>query len=212
MLQLLVSWLLPVNSCFLLDCLMQEITSELPLCKAGSNRLQRRHPFTDSISVSKGILILHGSNRLLLGFPRLKELIEQTSFVRAIHFLGLSATQETCSQPWLLSNIIDTTTGNVPVPMKEFVVLERSGLRIGLIGLVEEYVFPPVMDVLADAVRIRDWIVTITGWPETFQHRDMEAVGKNLSVLLRDPNGDYKCDLIIALTHSRCVGGHLLLI
>lgn len=44
-------------------------------------------------------------------------------------------------QPWLLSNIIDEETGTVPVPLKEFEVLERAGVRIGLIGLVEKYEF-----------------------------------------------------------------------
>jgi hypothetical protein len=33
----------------------------------------------------------------------------------------------------------------------------------------------------------------------------MEVVGRDLSTRLRDPEGEYKCDLIIALTHSRYV-------
>lgn len=41
-------------------------------------------------------------------------------------------------QPWILSNIIDKTTGKIPAKLREFEILERTGLRIGIIGLVEE--------------------------------------------------------------------------
>ncbi|KAJ3538174.1 hypothetical protein NM688_g6557 [Phlebia brevispora] len=109
-----------------------------------------------------------GNHEFDFGYPKLKELIKETKF------------------PWLLSNIVDTNTGNVPEPMKEFHILERAGVRIGLIGLVE-----------------KDWIPLITGWPEYFQYKDMAEVGRNLSVKLRDPAGEFKCDFIIALTHSR---------
>ncbi|EIN11144.1 Metallo-dependent phosphatase [Punctularia strigosozonata HHB-11173 SS5] len=109
-----------------------------------------------------------GNHEFDFGYPRLKELINNTNF------------------PWLLSNIVDTNTGKVPEPMKEIHVLERAGLRIGLIGLVE-----------------KEWIATITGWPENFKYKDMAEVGRDLSVKLRDSAGQYKCDIIIALTHSR---------
>lgn len=32
---------------------------------------------------------------------------------------------------------------------------------------------------------------------------DMAEIGKKLSQRLRDPQGEHKCDLVIALTHSR---------
>lgn len=41
-------------------------------------------------------------------------------------------------QPWLLSNIIDNTTNHVPEHLHEFVILERAGARVGVIGLVEK--------------------------------------------------------------------------
>ncbi len=41
-------------------------------------------------------------------------------------------------QPWLLSNIIDEGTNKIPEPLLESVVLERAGVRIGVIGLVEK--------------------------------------------------------------------------
>lgn len=44
-------------------------------------------------------------------------------------------------EPWLLSNIVDENTDNVPEHLHLFKVLERSGVRVGIIGLVEECVF-----------------------------------------------------------------------
>jgi hypothetical protein len=38
-----------------------------------------------------------------------------------------------------LSNIIDTTTNQVPEYLKPFEVFERAGVKIGVIGLVEKY-------------------------------------------------------------------------
>lgn len=40
-------------------------------------------------------------------------------------------------QPWLLSNIIDTETSQVPAALREFEVIERAGVRVGVIALVE---------------------------------------------------------------------------
>ncbi|KAJ8594242.1 Metallo-dependent phosphatase [Rhizopogon salebrosus TDB-379] len=88
--------------------------------------------------------------------------------------------------PWLLSNIIDENTGHVPVPLQEFQVVERGGVRIGLIGLGE-----------------KQWIATIPSWPVNFHHKDMAQVAIELSKRLRDPNGEHKCDIILALTHCR---------
>ncbi|OAX32330.1 Metallo-dependent phosphatase [Rhizopogon vinicolor AM-OR11-026] len=88
--------------------------------------------------------------------------------------------------PWLLSNIIDENTGRVPVPLQELQVVERRGVRIGLIGLAE-----------------KQWIATLPSWPANFQHRDMAQVAIELSKKLRDTNGEYKCDIVLALTHCR---------
>jgi hypothetical protein len=42
-----------------------------------------------------------------------------------------------------MSNIVDENTGRVPVPLRELHVIEREGVRIGLIGLVEKSVLLP---------------------------------------------------------------------
>lgn len=49
----------------------------------------------------------------------------------------------------------------------------------------------------------REWIGTVNSWPSNFEYRDAADVALNLSKKLRDPNGEHKCDLIIALTHAR---------
>ncbi|KAG8935517.1 hypothetical protein FRC02_007876 [Tulasnella sp. 418] len=45
---------------------------------------------------------------------------------------------EACKFPWILSNIKDTDTGGPPKGLTRFQVFERAGLKIGVIGLVEE--------------------------------------------------------------------------
>ncbi|KAF9532356.1 Metallo-dependent phosphatase-like protein [Crepidotus variabilis] len=111
---------------------------------------------------------LTGNHDFDFGYPHLTNLIKDTNF------------------PWLLSNIIDTRTSTVPKHVLEYLVLERAGLRIGFIGLVEEA-----------------WITTVSSWPKEFIYQSMKDTGLRLSKELRDPNGQHKCDLIIALTHSR---------
>lgn len=46
----------------------------------------------------------------------------------------------------------------------------------------------------------REWITTVSSWPPNFEYRSMAEVGRTLSTRLR---GEEKCDIIIALTHSR---------
>ncbi|KAF4614842.1 hypothetical protein D9613_002892 [Agrocybe pediades] len=109
-----------------------------------------------------------GNHDFDFGYPHLCKLIADTHF------------------PWLLSNIIDTTTSRIPENLHEFVVIERAGVRIGFIGLVE-----------------KDWITTVSSWPPNFVYKSMKDTGLELSRLLRDPAGEHRCDLIIALTHAR---------
>ncbi|EJC99583.1 Metallo-dependent phosphatase [Fomitiporia mediterranea MF3/22] len=109
-----------------------------------------------------------GNHEFDFGYPQLTKLLDSTKF------------------PWLLSNIVDEATGKVPEYLHEFHILERCGVRIGFIGLVES-----------------EWIATVPAWPESFKHKNMAEVAMELSQLLRNPDGEYQCDLIIALTHSR---------
>lgn len=86
----------------------------------------------------------------------------------------------------MLSNIIDENTGKVPEHLHAFQIIERKGVRVGIIGLVE-----------------KEWIATVSSWPDNFIYQDMAETGQDLSKQLRDPNGEHKCDIIIALTHAR---------
>lgn len=52
--------------------------------------------------------------------------------------ISISYPLSAAAQPWLLSNIVDTETNRVPEHLLEYVVLERLGARIGVIGLVEK--------------------------------------------------------------------------
>ncbi|KAH9484179.1 Trifunctional nucleotide phosphoesterase protein YfkN [Psilocybe cubensis] len=109
-----------------------------------------------------------GNHDFDFGYPHLCKLVNDTNF------------------PWILSNIIDTTTSKIPQQLNEYVVIERSGVRIGFIGLVEE-----------------DWITTVSAWPPEFVYTSMKETALALSKKLRDPQGEHRCDIIIALTHSR---------
>lgn len=54
------------------------------------------------------------------GYPHMTKLVGDTNF------------------PWLLSNVIDANTGGSPAPLKPYVVMERCGVRVGIVGLVEQ--------------------------------------------------------------------------
>ena len=72
------------------------------------------------------------------GYPHLTTLIGDTHFVRLGPILRVSTLPDLRTlQPWLLSNIVDENTGKVPEGLKEYFVIERAGVRIGVIGLVE---------------------------------------------------------------------------
>ncbi|KAJ7184198.1 Metallo-dependent phosphatase-like protein [Mycena filopes] len=133
-----------------------------PSCRSSVTRGSHMVPVLNQI---KPDVSLTGNHDFDFGFPHLCKLIEATTF------------------PWLLSNIVDTTTSQVPKSLFEFQIIERAGLRIGIIGLVE-----------------KEWIGTVATWPSNFVYRDMKQVGLDLSEKLR---GEHRCDLVIALTHCR---------
>lgn len=59
-------------------------------------------------------------------------------------YAHLSTLIKSCNFPWLLSNIVDTDTGRQPDAVQRFVVFEKKGVKVAVIGLVE-----------------KDWIATI---------------------------------------------------
>ncbi|KAH9060048.1 Metallo-dependent phosphatase [Lactarius vividus] len=97
-------------------------------------------------TLAPDVSLVGEQNSMNVGYPHLCTLLQDTKF------------------PWLLSNIIDTNTSQVPDKLLEFIVLERSGIRIGVIGLVE-----------------KEWITTVSSWPSAFVYQDMAETGKRLS-------------------------------
>lgn len=63
---------------------------------------------------------LTGNHDFDFGYPHLSKLVDDTAF------------------PWILSNIADRATSRPPKPFNEFVVFDRAGVRVGIIGLVEK--------------------------------------------------------------------------
>ncbi|OQR69207.1 5' nucleotidase-like [Tropilaelaps mercedesae] len=93
--------------------------------------------------------------------------------------------KEKCEFPWLISNVIDNETHRLLADGLEYVIVERGGKKIGLIGLVEE-----------------EWLATLaTIDPEQVEFRDFVAEGRRLAQLLKGPH--HGCDYVIALTHMR---------
>lgn len=87
--------------------------------------------------------------------------------------------------PWLLSNVLDATTGRPLADAHHSVVITWQGVRIGLLGLVE-----------------RDWLLTI---PSIDAEKDIvyldfvdEGRASARRLLMEE-----KADVVIALTHMR---------
>ncbi|KAL8575905.1 hypothetical protein ACOMHN_027303 [Nucella lapillus] len=106
-----------------------------------------------------------GNHDFDFGVDHLEEFIEQTTF------------------PWLLSNIIDNVNEE-PLGKGEIMyMIEQNGVKVGLIGMVEE-----------------EWISTLsTVDPEDITFIDFVQEGRRLAQLLKKKGAD----LVIALTHMR---------
>lgn len=106
-----------------------------------------------------------GNHDFDFGLDNLQRLLSQTNF------------------PWLLSNVVDSSTGKPPAGSERFRILERQGIKVGFVGLVE-----------------KEWLETIPNLPETIKHQSMEDVANELSASLRN---EHHADIVIALTHCR---------
>lgn len=61
-----------------------------------------------------------------------------------------------CNFPWLMANVIDTNTGAPLAGAKETLMIERDGVKIGFVGLVES-----------------GWLETLTNLPSTTKYLGM---------------------------------------
>ncbi|KAI9230873.1 MAG: Metallo-dependent phosphatase-like protein [Piptocephalis tieghemiana] len=108
----------------------------------------------------------YGNHDFDFGTPSLEKLAGATNF------------------PWLLSNVL-VPDAPKPTPLANgeiYRVFEVEGLRVGIMGLVEE-----------------EWLATISNLPP-LQYRDFVEVAKELSSHLRSVE---RVDVIVALTHMR---------
>lgn len=88
-----------------------------------------------------------------------------------------------CNFPWMLTNLTNVN-GTRFASSLEYHVVEKNGLTIGLLGLIEY-----------------DWIVTLCCLDvEDIIFEDFVASAQRLAKLLRE---EYSCDMVIALTHMR---------
>lgn len=108
-----------------------------------------------------------GNHEFDFGVDNLIQFVKKTSF------------------PWLLSNVIDKETSNQLGDGKIYHIIERGGLKFGLIGLIEE-----------------EWLSTLSTLDSSdVIYEDFVTKGRELSKMLKsDP---HNVDYVIALTHFR---------
>lgn len=107
-----------------------------------------------------------GNHEFDYGVDNLIEFVKQTTF------------------PWLLSNVIDKETNNQLGDGQIFHIIERSGFRFGLIGLIEE-----------------EWLSTLSTLDSSdVIYQDFVERGRELATWLKS---ELNVDYVIALTHFR---------
>ncbi|XP_059158773.1 mannosylglucosyl-3-phosphoglycerate phosphatase-like [Physella acuta] len=95
----------------------------------------------------------------------------------------LKSFAEQCKFPWLLSNVKDMVNNEPLARGETYVMLEHAGIKIGIIGLVEE-----------------EWIDTLSTLdPDDVTFIDFVEAGVHLSDIVRQLGAQ----LVIALTHMR---------
>ena len=85
---------------------------------------------------------------------------------------------------WLMSNVVDIETNSPLGNGKQYKILERNGVRFGLLGLVEEEWLATLSTISKDDVAFTDYVLE----------------GRRLARFLRQT---YNVDYVIALTHMR---------
>ena len=107
-----------------------------------------------------------GNHDLDFGIDNLESLVAETKF------------------PWLMSNVKYIPNGQNLANGETYVIVERSGRRLGFIGLVE-----------------MEWMTTLSTVEESeIEFEDFVACTRRLAPVLRD---GLKCDAVIAVTHMR---------
>lgn len=140
------------------------------------------------------------------GYPHLTKLLNDTNFVSRLRQPGCWPQPLTYPRTTVISHgflailliplplehrNIWKSSWSLKEPACELESLDLSNSN-ALIPLVINYLHP-----------YREWITTVSAWPPHFIYKSMKETGIALSKILRDRNGEHRCDFIIALTHSR---------
>lgn len=97
---------------------------------------------------------------------------------------GFSDLREKADFPWIISNVIDTESGQPLGGGKVYHIVEHCGRKIGLIGLVE-----------------REWLDTVSVLDK--DHIDYTDYVDAASMLAEELKKNKGCEYVIALTHMR---------
>ncbi|CAL8082685.1 unnamed protein product [Calicophoron daubneyi] len=96
---------------------------------------------------------------------------------------------EMCKFPWLNSNVFDQDTNELLANTPAYHIVEKDGLTIGIIGLVE-----------------KEWVATLSCMDTSDVYvEDVCECGRRMARMLKQTGEDGRkpCDLVIALTHMR---------
>lgn len=95
----------------------------------------------------------------------------------------ISVTDKT-NFPWLMSNVLDVDTNRPLAEGKTYHIINKNGIKLGIVGLVEE-----------------EWLATLATLDiDDLTYLDFVSEGKKLAKMLKDKE---KCDYVVALTHMR---------
>ncbi|UYV70694.1 hypothetical protein LAZ67_8000291 [Cordylochernes scorpioides] len=125
-------------------------------------------PVLNSLNIHCAV---YGNHEFDFGVEHLSQFAAQTSF------------------PWLMSNVLDTSTQRPLAEGRPWSVMFHGGRKFGLVGLVEE-----------------EWLATLaTIEPDDVTYLDFVAEGRRLARFLKDKPTvlQEKVDYVIALTHMR---------
>ncbi|KAI7838764.1 hypothetical protein COHA_007557 [Chlorella ohadii] len=88
-----------------------------------------------------------------------------------------------CNFPWLMANVIDLATGKPLGGARPTMLLQWGGIKLGLVGLVEQ-----------------EWLTTLAAVdPSSVRYTDFVQEGRRLAAQLRAEGAE----VVIALTHMR---------
>lgn len=148
------------------------------------------------------------AGRSFTGYPHLSKLIQDTNYVRihshtsaqairidSVPSHGFSATSSTARRPAFQNTYLSSTSSSARTFALRLLAWSKSKQSRA------ESFTGPLSEVEVSCAR--EWIATVSTWPSNIKYKDMAEVAIDLSRRLRDPEGEHKCDIIIALTHAR---------